>query len=82
MGPHTLNISTKLFETNRKRLVDALQKVKENSTVVLQGGSEVSFYDTDTSYIFKQVGKKWRLTFLIHFFFFFFRNHISIGASV
>lgn len=56
MGPGTYEISTELFEINRKRLVDRLASICKDSIVVLQGGSEVPFYDTDTAYIFRQVG--------------------------
>ncbi|CAG9829078.1 unnamed protein product [Diabrotica balteata] len=54
MGSHTLEIPPILYETNRKRLVERIKKVEENSVVVLQGGSEISIYDSDTSYIFRQ----------------------------
>ncbi|XP_050498336.1 xaa-Pro dipeptidase-like [Diabrotica virgifera virgifera] len=54
MGPHTLEIPPILYETNRKRLVERLKKVIANSVVLLQGGSEISVYDSDTSYIFRQ----------------------------
>ncbi|CAH1114709.1 unnamed protein product [Psylliodes chrysocephalus] len=54
MGPHTLDIPPLLYEMNRKRLVTELQKIQEDSAVVLQGGSNEPIYDTDGSYIFKQ----------------------------
>ncbi|CAH1153328.1 unnamed protein product [Phaedon cochleariae] len=54
MGPHTLEVPLILFETNRRRLVEELKKIQENSVVLLKGGSEISFYDTDTSYVFRQ----------------------------
>ncbi|CAH0562011.1 unnamed protein product [Brassicogethes aeneus] len=54
MGPNTLEISPELFQLNRKRLVEALRKQNLTSVVLLQGGSEIPFYDTDTSYLFRQ----------------------------
>lgn len=55
LGPGTYEISTELFEINRKRLVERLQNICKDSIVVLQGGNEIPFYDTDTAYIFRQV---------------------------
>lgn len=57
MGSGTYEVPMDLFEQNRKRLADRL-RAKEgigNAVVLLQGGSDVPFYDTDTSYIFRQV---------------------------
>lgn len=57
MGPGTHEIPVDLFEQNRKRLADRL-RAKEglgNAIILLQGGSEIPFYDTDVSYIFRQV---------------------------
>ncbi|XP_028142452.1 xaa-Pro dipeptidase isoform X2 [Diabrotica virgifera virgifera] len=54
MGAHTFEIPPILYETNRKRLVERLKKDIANSVVVLQGGSEVSIYDSDTTYLFRQ----------------------------
>lgn len=59
MGPHTAEVPLTLFYENRNRLLEKLQKSNENSLVLLQGGREVSFYDTDTSYNnFRQVSSK------------------------
>lgn len=56
MGPGTHEVPMELFEQNRKRLVDRLRaKGVGNAVVVLQGGSDIPFYDTDTTYIFRQV---------------------------
>lgn len=56
MGPGTLEVSKELFALNRKRLVERLRKYDvKGSVVVLQGGSEVPNYDTDTTYLFRQV---------------------------
>lgn len=53
MGPGTLQVPLSLFAKNRDRLVD---KLKHGQVVVLQGGDEVSFYDTDVQYnTFRQV---------------------------
>lgn len=57
MGSETHQVPVDLFEQNRKRLADRL-RAKEglgNAVVLLQGGSEISFYDTDVGYIFRQV---------------------------
>lgn len=59
MGPNTLEFSTVVFELNRIRLRDRLKSVKnlpKNSFVVLQGGSDISVYDSDTNYLFRQEG--------------------------
>nr|CAH7766829.1 unnamed protein product [Callosobruchus chinensis] len=50
MGHHTFNVPLKLFEENRGRLVKALKEKCLSAVVVLQGGDEVSFYDTDITY--------------------------------
>lgn len=56
MGPGTLEISPQLFATNRSRLVNVLKaKNVGNAIVLLQGGSDIPFYDTDTTYLFRQV---------------------------
>ncbi|KAL1506244.1 hypothetical protein ABEB36_005640 [Hypothenemus hampei] len=55
MGPQTLVIPVELFAVNRKRLVESLKPIVEDSIVLLQGGEEVPFYDTDITYnIFRQ----------------------------
>ncbi|XP_056645120.1 xaa-Pro dipeptidase [Diorhabda sublineata] len=54
MGPHTYEISNILYQTNRKRLLEKLRKVSEDSVVVLQGGCELPLYDSDINYIFIQ----------------------------
>lgn len=57
MGNGTHEISVKLFALNRKRLIDELKlKNLGNVCVLLQGGNEVPFYDTDITYnVFRQV---------------------------
>lgn len=55
MGPQTKGVPLSLFHDNRARLVKKLQEKNKDSVVLLQGGSEISFYDTDTSYVFRQV---------------------------
>ena len=50
MGSHTLTIPTELFALNRRRLVEKLKEVVEDCVVLLQGGDELPFYDTDTTY--------------------------------
>lgn len=59
MGPGTHEIPVALYALNRRRLVEKLRvamKLKGgNPVVLLQGGSEIPFYDTDTNYVFRQV---------------------------
>lgn len=50
MGPHTLSVPVELFALNRSRLVTSLKDKAEDSVVLLQGGDEVPFYDTDITY--------------------------------
>ncbi|CAH1963456.1 unnamed protein product [Acanthoscelides obtectus] len=50
MGPHTYKVPLSLFQENRERLVNALKEKCESSVVLLQGGDEVPFYDTDITY--------------------------------
>lgn len=52
MGPGTLEVPLSLFATNRQRLAE---KLKPGQVVVLQGGEDISHYDTDVSYLFRQV---------------------------
>ncbi|CAG9772882.1 unnamed protein product [Ceutorhynchus assimilis] len=55
MGPHTLQIPTELFSLNRQRLVNSLREKITDALVLLQGGEEVPFYDTDITYnVFRQ----------------------------
>ncbi|KAJ8983068.1 hypothetical protein NQ317_007110 [Molorchus minor] len=54
MGQNTLEVPVALFELNRKRIVEKLQPIKNNSVILLQGGTELPFYDTDTTYVFRQ----------------------------
>lgn len=51
MGPGTLDVPLSLFAKNRNRLAD---KLKSGHVVVLQGGEDVSHYDTDIEYVFRQ----------------------------
>ncbi|KAJ8719684.1 hypothetical protein PYW08_011859 [Mythimna loreyi] len=51
MGPGTLEVPLSLFAKNRDRLAD---KLKSGQLVVLQGGEDVSHYDTDIEYVFRQ----------------------------
>ncbi|XP_066259929.1 xaa-Pro dipeptidase [Euwallacea similis] len=50
MGAHTLPVPVDLFALNRRRLVEALKEKALDSIVLLQGGDEVPFYDTDITY--------------------------------
>lgn len=58
MGPGTLDVPLSLFAKNRSRLANSLKK---GQMVVLQGGDDLSFYDTDVQYVFRQV------TFLFYY---------------
>lgn len=55
MGPGTLKVPLALFELNRNRLIKRLQaKGLGNVVVVLKGGTDFPYYDTDTGFVFKQ----------------------------
>nr|XP_049700229.1 xaa-Pro dipeptidase isoform X1 [Helicoverpa armigera] len=51
MGPGTLEVPLSLFAKNRNRLAD---KLKSGQVVVLEGGEDISHYDTDIEYVFRQ----------------------------
>ncbi|KAJ8673740.1 hypothetical protein QAD02_005002, partial [Eretmocerus hayati] len=64
-GEHTLKVPMSLFAENRRRLIDRLRSnpklqqrfangSKTSSFVLLQGGDEVPFNDTDISWPFRQ----------------------------
>lgn len=57
-GEHTLKVPMSLFRENRERLVDRLRGnpgvPKTGAFVVLQGGSEIPFNDTDINWPFRQ----------------------------
>lgn len=60
MGPGTYKIPLSLFRDNRLRVCNAIKEtsnliIDERTFVLLQGGDAISFYNTDTEYIFKQV---------------------------
>lgn len=60
-GEHTHSVPMSMFKNNRSRVVAALkdQNVKINSNnayIILKGGNEIGFYDTDISVnTFRQV---------------------------
>ncbi|XP_052742195.1 xaa-Pro dipeptidase [Bicyclus anynana] len=51
MGPGTLEVPLSLFAKNRERLAG---KLRNGQVVVLQGGDDISHYDTDIHYVFRQ----------------------------
>lgn len=60
MGPHTFAVPMATFKENRERVADALVEANPgkqfaNSIILLQGGSDISLYDTDVDYVFRQV---------------------------
>lgn len=58
MGPDTYAIPVSMFKENRLRVISELRKQKnvgDNSYVLLQGGDNISLYNTDVDYIFRQV---------------------------
>lgn len=56
MGHDTHKVPLELFALNRRRLVERLQTKKlGNVIVLLQGGDDKNFYDTDVVYVFRQV---------------------------
>lgn len=57
-GEHTLRVPMSLFKGNRNRLINMLKKTSglpEGAFVVLQGGDDVPFNDTDVNFEFRQV---------------------------
>lgn len=58
MGPDTYEVPLKLFSLNRARLSEALLKnedVVPTAYVLLEGGTDISVYNTDVNYNFRQV---------------------------
>lgn len=58
MGPGTHSVPLSLFRDNRQRVCTELKKnslAGGNTFILLQGGDTISFYDTDTDYVFRQV---------------------------
>lgn len=58
MGVKTLQVPMTLFKENREKLIGELKKVQRLDTkavVLLQGGDNISLYDTDVDYVFRQV---------------------------
>lgn len=58
-GDHTLKVPMSLFRENRERLLARLKRNNDlpaaNTFVILQGGIEIPFNDTDTNWPFRQV---------------------------
>ncbi|KAM7348078.1 dipeptidase C [Cochliomyia hominivorax] len=57
MGPETFAVPMALFRKNRQKLCAALREssaVEKGSFVLLEGGKDVSFNDTDINYLFRQ----------------------------
>lgn len=60
MGVNTLKVPMTLFKENRAKLIGELKKVQRldaKAVVLLQGGDNISLYDTDVDYVFRQVSK-------------------------
>lgn len=58
MGPDTLAIPMEMFRESRAKVCDALKSATtRDSAILLEGGSDLSWYDTDVDHVFKQV---WR----------------------
>lgn len=57
-GDHTLKVPMSLFQSNRKRLIERINSTAKTATVgsfiVLQGGSNIPFNDTDINWPFRQ----------------------------
>lgn len=56
LGPDSLSVPVSLHATNRARLCQRLKEkaVPERSIVVLEGGEQLTRYDTDTEAVFRQ----------------------------
>lgn len=68
MGVNTHKIPMSLFAENRTKVCSALQNQScslKNCVILLQGGEEVPWNDTDVSYVFKQVSTKFDLSLII-----------------
>lgn len=75
MGPGTYAIPVSMFKENRLRVVSELLKTEnagENSYVLLQGGDNISLYNTDVDYVFRQVRMCLIMLILIVFNFYLF----------
>lgn len=57
MGPETLAIPMEMFRENREKVCNALQgaSTTSGSIILLEGGDDISLYDTDVHLLFKQV---------------------------
>lgn len=58
MGTKTHQVPMTLFSENRSKLVAELkknQRLDNKAVVLLQGGDNISLYDTDIDYLFRQV---------------------------
>lgn len=58
MGAKTLAIPMTMFRENREKVISELRKVRTfegRALIVLQGGDNLSLYDTDVDYVFRQV---------------------------
>lgn len=58
MGTKTHQVPMTLFSENRSKLVAELkknQRLDNKAVVLLQGGDNMSLYDTDVDYVFRQV---------------------------
>lgn len=60
MGPGTYAVPLSLFGDNRRRVCAALKAIPSitndtNAFVLLQGGEQISVYNTDIEYVFRQV---------------------------
>ncbi|XP_031829192.1 xaa-Pro dipeptidase isoform X2 [Nomia melanderi] len=57
-GDHTFKVPMSLFQNNRKRLIERIKSRTETPIadcfIVLQGGNEISFNDTDINWPFRQ----------------------------
>lgn len=67
-GDHTFRVPMSLFRGNRERLLQRLRKspdvaLRERAFVVLQGGVEIPFNDTDVAWPFRQVRQQCMLHF-------------------
>lgn len=46
-----------MFRENREKVCKELERATTlGSVILLEGGSDISWYDTDVDYVFKQVG--------------------------
>jgi len=54
-GDHTLKVPRSMHAEHRQKIIQRMKsKSPQNSLILLQGGTDINHYDTDTQYLFRQ----------------------------